>query len=128
MLESIRSRRVLIPALVALAAVLAVIGLAPHFGLLAGTPWAGAAVLILAAVCASAIDGGGNVHFLRAVHPFERNEMTAVFTTYRHIGQLGVPALYSAILQVLQLPVVFIASGVSMVVLAYYSHYIPRRM
>ncbi|MSO92624.1 MAG: MFS transporter [Rhodospirillales bacterium] len=94
----------------------------------AGAPWAGIAVLIFAAVGASAVDGAGNVPFLRAVHPFERGEMTAVFTTYRHIGQLGVPALYSAILQVFHLPAVFVASGLSMVVLAFYSHYIPRRM
>jgi MFS family permease len=114
------------PLLMAGYAVGGVLTLAVAF--VAGTPWAGASVLILAAVCASAIDGAGNVHFLRAVHPFERNEMTAVFTTYRHIGQLGVPAAYSALLQVFQLPAVFIASGFSMVVLAYYSHYIPRRM
>src|SRR5262245_7994055 len=38
MLASIRSRRAVVPALVALAAVLALIGLAPHLGLVSGAP------------------------------------------------------------------------------------------
>lgn len=96
--------------------------------LLAGIPWAAAFILICAAFSASTIDGVGNVPFMRAVRPFERPEMTSVFLTYRDSSRLAPPGVFSLLLKVFELPVVFVVGGVGMLVLAFYSRYIPRRL
>lgn len=95
---------------------------------LAGAPWAGAAALVLAALAASAVDGAGNVPFLRAVHPHERAEMTTVFTTYRDASQLAPPGVFSLLLKAFDLPVVFLAAGLGVLAMAFYSRYLPRRL
>jgi len=53
--------------------------------------------------------------------------MTSVFSTYRETGRLAVPAVYSVVLLVFPLSAVFIASGATMLVLAQFSRYLPRR-
>jgi len=93
-----------------------------------GTPWLAIALLVAAALATSLIDGAGNVPFFRAVHPFERPEMTSVFTTYRDFDQLAPPAVFSVLLHVFHLPAVFIAAGVGMGGLALLSRFIPRRL
>jgi len=93
----------------------------------AGTPWAGAAVLLLAAIGTGAIDGAGNVPFLRSVRPLERPEMTTVFTTYRDAAQLLPPGISSAVLKVFELPAVFLVGGGALLSMAYYARFIPRR-
>jgi len=90
-------------------------------------PYVGAALLIASAFAASITDGPGNVPFLRAVHPHERARMTSVYSTYRETGRLSVPAVYSVILLVFPLSAVFIASGATMLILAHFSRYLPRR-
>ncbi len=92
-----------------------------------GTSWLGAALLVLSALAAETIDGAGNTLYLRAVHPHERNEMTAVFITYRDVAQLVPPAVFAMLLAVFELPSVFIAGGLMMVGLAGIARYIPRR-
>ena len=47
-------------------------------GIAAGHPWIAAALIVAAALGISITDGAGNMPFLRAVHPHERAEMTAV--------------------------------------------------
>jgi MFS transporter, ACDE family, multidrug resistance protein len=94
---------------------------------LMGTPWLGAAMLLLATLTASTIDGAGNSLFLRAVHPYERSEMTAVFVSYRDITQIGPPALFSVLLSAFELPAVFVASGIIMLAMTSLARYIPRR-
>ena len=89
--------------------------------------WLGITLLLAGAACASWIDAAGNTLFFRAVHPHERTEMASVFTTYREAAQLGVPGVFAALLSVFALPAVFVASGVSMVLLTYLTRYIPRR-
>ncbi len=64
---------------------------------------------------------------MRAVHPQERAEMASVFMTYREAGQLVPHGVFAMLLSVFALPVVFVASGVSMVFLTYMTRYIPRR-
>ena len=96
-------------------------------GLTMAWPYIGAALLIASAFAASIMDGPGNVPFLRAVHPHERAGMTSVFSTYRETGRLAVPAVYSVVLLVFPLSAVFIASGATMLVLAQFSRYLPRR-
>ena len=44
-----------------------------------GWPWVAAIILALAAFAAESIDAVGNNLFLRAVHSYERAEMTAVY-------------------------------------------------
>jgi hypothetical protein len=93
----------------------------------AHSPWIGVALLLTAAFGASLIDTVGNALFLRAVHPHERPEMASVFTTYREVAHLGPPGVFSALLTVFALPSVFLASGLSLIVLTWFTRYIPRR-
>ena len=92
----------------------------------AHSPWLGVGFLLGAAVCAAIIDAIGNALFLRAAHAHERAEMTAVFTTYREVAQLGPPGLFAILLNMFTLPVVFVVSGASMVLMTYFTRYIPK--
>jgi MFS family permease len=92
------------------------------------SPWIGMGVLLLAALCAMPIDSVGNLAFLRAVHPYERAEMTTIFSTYRTVQQLVLPALFSGILMIFPLQAVFVASGTIMVALGGLSRYIPKKL
>src|SRR5262249_53513217 len=56
-----------------------------------GVPALGAVALLVAAFAVESIDGAGNSLYLRAVHPHERAEMTAVFISYRDFSQLVPP-------------------------------------
>lgn len=86
-------------------------------------------VLIVLSACAAAIvDGAGNVPFLRAVHPYERAEMTSVFVTYRHTAQLVTPGVFSLVLGVFALPAVFVVGGVGFVSMAWLARYLPKRL
>ena len=100
------------------------IGMAFAFGL----PWLGATILALAALGTETIDGAGNLLFLRAVHMYERAEMTTVFVSYRDVAQLGPPAVCSVLLSLFSLPSVFVAAGVMMLAAAGLSGSIPRRL
>jgi MFS family permease len=95
---------------------------------LAGQPWLGAATLLVAAFATGSIDGAGNLPFLRAVHPLERAEMTAVFATYRDASQLAPPGVFSLLLKVFELPAVFAAGGAALLLLSYFARFIPRRL
>ena len=92
----------------------------------ADSPWAGVTLLLASAVCAAIIDAIGNALFLRAARASERAEMTAVFTTYREVAQLGPPGLFALLLNVFTLPAVFVVSGASMVLMTYFTRYIPK--
>jgi MFS family permease len=94
----------------------------------AGSPLAGAALLLLATLCTASLDGAGNTPFLRAVRPLEREEMTGVFSIYRDVSQLLPPALFAVILGVLPVHAVFAVAGVWMLVMAWFSRYLPRRL
>ena len=90
-------------------------------------PLLGAALLVASAFAASIADGPGNVPFLRAVHPYERAEMTSVYSTYRETARLAMPAFNSVLLLLFPLPAVFVASGATMLALAQVARYLPRR-
>jgi MFS family permease len=96
--------------------------------LAAGQPWLGALFLIAAAFSAGALDGAGNLLFLRAVHPYERAEMTTVFASFRDVTQVVPPATCSLLLAFFALPSVFVASGVMMLAAAALASRIPRRL
>jgi MFS family permease len=93
-----------------------------------GTPWLGATMLILAALGTETIDGAGNLLFLRAVHPYERPEMTTVFVSFRDVAQLGPPMVCSLLLSLFSLPSVFAAAGMMMVASSVLSRRIPHRL
>lgn len=104
-------------------------------GLLSIAAWAAASdpLLSIVLLCSSAlgatmVDGAGNVPFLRAVHAYERSEMTSVFMTYRHGSNLAAPGIFAAVLAWYALPVVFCLGGTSLLVMAGLSRLIPRRM
>jgi len=91
------------------------------------SPVLGAVALLMAAFATESIDGGGNTLYLRAVHSYERSEMTAVFASYRDMSQLVPPGVFSLLLAVFDLEAVFVAAGVMMLGLAGLTRYIPRR-
>jgi len=94
---------------------------------LMGAPIAGAVTLVAAAFCTEIIDGAGNTLYLRAVHPYERSEMTAVFVSYRDFSQFAPPAVFSVVLSVFQLPAVFVTGGIMMLGMTGLCRYIPKR-
>jgi len=94
----------------------------------AAWPWLGAAMLVMAAIGASVLDGAGNTPFLRSVRPLERPEMTTVYGSFRHAAQLGPPGVFAVLLRVFALPSVFIAGGGFLVALAWFARYIPKKM
>ncbi len=91
-------------------------------------PWIGAVTLVLAGFGAEMIDGAGNLLFLRAVHPYERSEMTTVFVSYRDVAQLGPPAVSAVLLSLFALPSVFAGAGIMMIGSAMLTRHIPRRL
>jgi MFS family permease len=93
-----------------------------------GVPWFAATILALAALGTETIDGAGNLLFLRAVHVYERAEMTTVFVSYRDVAQLGPPAVCSVLLSLFSLSSVFVAAGGMMLAAAWLSGSIPRRL
>lgn len=97
-------------------------------GLAQPGPVATAALFVFAAVGAAALDALGNIPFLRAVHPYERSEMTSVFRTYIEASQLLPAAAYAAVLTVAPLPAVFVVLGVVLLVSAWYARYLPKAL
>jgi MFS family permease len=84
--------------------------------------------ICLAALGATMVDGGGNVPFLRAVHPYERVAMTSVFMTFRHVAALAIPGVLALVLWKLPVPAAFALGGVMSLVMAGLSRYLPRGM
>ena len=93
-----------------------------------GLGWLAPVFLLVAGLGAGTLDGVGNLLFLRAVHPYERAEMTAVFVSYRDVAQLAPPGLFAVLLVFLPLSSVFAAGGAVMLGLASLTRYIPRRL
>ncbi len=97
-------------------------------GLASGWPTVSIVLILTAAVFATVIDGAGNVPFLRAVHPYERESMTAVYMTFRHSASLLTPGLFAAVLVVAPLPAVFVASAGVAICMAGLSRFIPQKL
>ena len=95
--------------------------------IVADSPEAGVALLILACVCASWLDAVGNAPFLRAVRPLEREAMTSVYTAYRDVGRIAPQGLFSLLLLVSPLSAVFAVTAFGMFGAAWLSRHIPRR-
>jgi len=87
-----------------------------------------AAFLLLAALFCVGLDAIGNIPFFRAVHPYERPQMTTVFRTYIDFSELLPMAIFVVLLSFFGLPVVFVASGVAMISFGLLAFYLPRSM
>ena len=97
-------------------------------GLLQPGPIEVAAIFVVAALGATALDALGNIPFLRAVRHYERSEMTSVFRTYIEASQLLPAAAYAAVLTVAPLPAVFVVLGLVLLVSAWYARYLPKAL
>ncbi|MEX2649944.1 MAG: MFS transporter [Alphaproteobacteria bacterium] len=97
-------------------------------GLAGASPLIAAALLLVATVGLVCLDGLTVIPFYRAVHAYERDEMTTVYTTWRDISNLATPALCAVVLSFGPLPWVFVVMGALMFVFAYYTRYVPRGM
>lgn len=91
-------------------------------------PLTGLALLVAAAGFATIIDAAGNVPFLRAVHPYERAEMTSVFMTFRHVTNLLTPGVFTLLLSFFPLVAVFTAGGISFACMTVLSRLVHRRL
>lgn len=83
-------------------------------------PWLAAALLVVSALFMVTIDAVGNMPFMLAVRPRERAEMTTVYATYRDMGEIVPPGLFSLLLQSFTLPVVFVVTGLATVLMGHY--------
>ena len=92
-------------------------------------PWMTAVLLLAGVNFAVALDVVGNVPFLRAVHSFERPQMTAVHRTNLDLSELLPPFIYSIILAFTGLGGVFVAMGLFCIVCAGIAwRHLPRSM
>ena len=76
------------------------------------SPWSAVICLLLAAVCASGLDGVGGVPFYRAVKPRERQRMTSVYRTFFEFAELIPGFVFMILLLHFQIGIVFIVIGV----------------
>jgi hypothetical protein len=92
-------------------------------------PWLAALLLLAGVNFAVALDAVGSVPFLRAVHPYERPQMTAVYRTNLDLSELLPPFVYSFILAFTGLGGVFVALGTFMALCAWLAwKHLPRSM
>ncbi len=97
-------------------------------GLTQPSPMVAAAMFVLAASGATALDALGNIPFLRAVRHYERSEMTSVFRTYIEASQLLPSMIFAAVLAFAPLPAVFVVLGLTLLMTAWFARHLPRRM
>jgi MFS family permease len=92
-------------------------------------PWISAILLLVGVNLAVALDAVGGAPFLRAVHPYERPQMTAVYRTNLDLSDLLPALIYSVILGFAGLGAVFAALGLFCAYCAYVSwRHLPRSM
>ena len=92
-------------------------------------PWLAALFFLAGINFAVALDAVGNAPFLRAVHAYERPQMTAVYRTNLDLSELLPPFIYSIILGFAGLGAVFVALGIFCAFCAYVSwRHLPRSM
>jgi MFS family permease len=95
-----------------------------------GTPLLVAGFLLVGALGAVTLDALGSIPFMRSVHPYERPEMTTVFRTYIDLSDLLPSGIFALLLSIpgADIRIVFLASGLWMLVTAGIATRLPRRM
>ncbi len=83
---------------------------------------------VLAAIGAAGLDVLGNIPFMRLVKPRERTEMTMVFSTWREMSELLNPLLVSLVLLFFPFEAVYFVIGSLLLIAAYFSSHLPRRL
>lgn len=97
-------------------------------GLTAHSPYLAGLFLLLGTIPAVCLDSLVIIPFYRAVHAYERPEMTTVYSTWRDLSNLATPGVAAIVLSFGPLPWVFVALGVSMFVYGWFCRYVPRGM
>jgi MFS family permease len=97
-------------------------------GVAAPLPLLAALLLMLGALGGTCLDALGNIPYLRAVHAYERPQMTTVYRTYMDIADLATSGIMAVVLSFFDLPAVFIVSGVAAFALAMLARHLPRSM
>ncbi|HPY40147.1 MAG TPA: MFS transporter, partial [Thiolinea sp.] len=77
---------------------------------------------------ASMIDVLGNIPFMRTVKPYERTEMTMVFSTWREMSELLTPLIISLVLLLLPFSTVYYIFGGFLLIVAIYARELPNRV
>jgi hypothetical protein len=83
---------------------------------------------MVGALGGTCLDAIGTIPYLRAVHPYERPQMTTVYRTYMDIADLATSGSMAVVLSFFDLPAVFIVSGVAAFALAALARHLPRSM
>jgi MFS family permease len=91
-------------------------------------PWLALALVLAATLAMVSLDAVSNVPFMLAVRRHERAEMTAVYSTYRDIGEISAPGVFALLLKFFALPVVFAVTGATMIGLAALSKRVHPRL
>jgi MFS family permease len=93
------------------------------------SPWSAVVCLLLAAVCASGLDGVGGVPFYRSVKPRERQRMTSVYRTFFEFAELIPGFVFMFLLLHFQIGIVFIVISVLSGILAVITwKHLPKSM
>jgi MFS family permease len=117
-------RRIIVLAFMSAAAAALLAGLAGE-----AHPWLAAILLLVGTNFAVALDAVGSTPFLRAVHAYERPQMTAVYRTNLDLSDLLPALIYSIILGFAGIGGVFVALGIFCAVCGILSWlYLPRSM
>ncbi|MFC3207489.1 MFS transporter [Aquamicrobium soli] len=95
----------------------------------AAAPLLTAGLLLVGAFFVIALDALGSTVFMRAVHPYERAQMAAVYRTYLDFSELTPPMVYSVVLAFFGLGSVFVTLSFLTLACAVVSwRYLPKKM
>jgi predicted MFS family arabinose efflux permease len=97
-------------------------------GLLAATPWLGAACIVAGVGAMSMIDGYGNALFYRACKPSQRIAMTPIFAAQRNVADIAQAGLFAILLSFFPIQVVYLTLGAMLLALALISTRIHARL
>jgi MFS family permease len=98
------------------------------FALATPLPWMALTLVLAATLAMVSLDAVSNMPFMLAVRRHERAEMTAVYSTYRDVGEIGAPGVFALLLKFFALPVVFAVTGAAMLGLAALSKRVHPRL
>ncbi len=95
----------------------------------AAAPLLTAGLLLVGAFFVISIDALGSTVFMRAVHPYERAQMAAVYRTYLDFSELTPPMVYSVVLAFFGLGSVFVTLSFLTLACGIVSwRYLPKKM